>query len=114
MPSNANNSTDSEAFRAAIAAADAQKNPNYSQLAREFGICRSTLSRRHRGVTQSIREVHRNRQAKLSELQERSLVTYINKLSQRGIPSTSKIVRNLAENIAQNPIGKSWLPRFIQ
>ncbi|KAF2228337.1 hypothetical protein EV356DRAFT_458460, partial [Viridothelium virens] len=53
-------------------------------------------------------------QTKLSQQQERALVSYINKLSQRGIPPTSKLTRNLAENIAKTTVGKNWLSRFIK
>ncbi|KAF2228345.1 hypothetical protein EV356DRAFT_458426, partial [Viridothelium virens] len=50
----------------------------------------------------------------LSQQQERALVSYINKLSQRGIPPTLKLTRNLAENIAKTTVGKNWLLWFIK
>ena len=38
-------------MEAALAAANSQESPNYAAIAREFNVNRSTLSRRHRGVT---------------------------------------------------------------
>ncbi|KAF2230204.1 hypothetical protein EV356DRAFT_350994 [Viridothelium virens] len=58
MSLNANNSTDSENFRSAIAALDAQEVSNYSEIAKKFNVNRTTLSRRHKGLSQSISQAH--------------------------------------------------------
>ncbi len=42
------------------------------------------------------------------------LIARINKLSNRAIPPTSYIIRNLAEEIKGGPIGKNWVGQFIK
>ena len=44
----------------AIASLDLGKKVNYTQIAKEFGVDRSTLSRRARGVTHSYVKKHQN------------------------------------------------------
>ncbi len=94
--------------------ADLQTQPNYSAIARKFGCDRSALSKRHRGKTTSksvmISEVRRS----LTDCQEEVLITQINKLTDRGIPPTSQMVHNLAEEIIAGHIGKNWVGRFVQ
>ncbi|KAF2228336.1 hypothetical protein EV356DRAFT_458473, partial [Viridothelium virens] len=46
--------------------------------------------------------------------QENELVKYINTLLDCGIPPTLRLTRNLAENMVKTPLGKNWLPRFIE
>ena len=46
-----------QAIENAINALDRQLIPNYSQVAREFGIERITLMRRHKGICASRSEV---------------------------------------------------------
>ena len=61
---------------AAIKAIDS-RNPredfSYNQIAKEFGVVRSTLIRRHKGITQSRELAHK----KLHPQQEIELVWYI-------------------------------------
>src|SRR5205814_9729214 len=45
--------------------------------------------------------------------QEEVLIGQINRLTDRGIPPTSQIVRNLAEEIAGSSVGKNWTGTFI-
>jgi len=40
-----------DSIEAALAVLDLQSKPNYTQTAKEYGVDRSTLSRRHRNIT---------------------------------------------------------------
>jgi DNA invertase Pin-like site-specific DNA recombinase len=53
---------------------------NYTKIAKEFGVDRSTLSRRHRGV-QGPRDCQYEQQQVLSTHHEKQLISYINKLT---------------------------------
>jgi hypothetical protein len=48
-----NISTTMSSIEAALAAIASQKKPDYTAAAKKYGVDRSTLSRRHRGVTGS-------------------------------------------------------------
>jgi Tc5 transposase DNA-binding domain len=41
-------------------------------------------------------------------------VAYINKLSDRGLPSTPGIVRNLARELFKTEVGEHWVSRFCR
>ncbi|EKG09101.1 hypothetical protein MPH_13915 [Macrophomina phaseolina MS6] len=106
-------SLDMDPIEAALDDLKSQDPPNYKATAKKFGCCRTTLSRRHRGVTASqasSAESHRL----LNNNQERELVEYINKLSERGIPPTQAMVRNFAEEMAQQKPSKNWVSRFVK
>jgi hypothetical protein len=48
-----------------------------------------------------------HRQA-LTNAQKEALIGIINKLTDRRMPSTSAVVKNLAEEIRGAPVGKNW------
>jgi hypothetical protein len=102
-----------DSIEAALAACALSEAPNYAQIAREFKCNRSTLSRRHRGVTRAQEDLHESQQL-LSHHQEIELVKYINRLSEKGIPPTCSMVRNFAAEIAQIQPGQRWPYRFVQ
>ena len=101
-----------EAALAAIEAIQPRDRVNYTRVADQHDVARSTLSRRHRGATQS-RAANAQSQQKLSNAQELELVQYIKKLTRRGLPPTREMVQNFAANIAQTDVSKSWVTRFI-
>ena len=45
----------------------------------------------------------------LTDEQEEVLIGCINSLTDRGMPPTSQIVRNLAEEIRGSKVGKNWV-----
>jgi len=51
---------------------------------------------------------------RLTIQQEEVLIGHINKLTDRGIPPTSRIVRNLAEEIVGSSVGKNWTGEFVK
>ena len=85
---------------AALADLALQDSPNYTETARRFNVNRSTLSRRHRGVTVSIKE-GRQTTSILSNQQEKSLISYINQLTERGIPFTNAMIQVFARNLSK-------------
>jgi hypothetical protein len=76
----------------ALAAIAGEKNPCYSEVAREFDVNRNTLRRRHKGTTVSQDKYHQNLQL-LSPKQTRFLINYIKNLTSQGLPPTPVIVR---------------------
>ena len=102
-----------DSIEAALADLALQEAPNYGATAKKYGCDRSTLSRRHRGVTGSKTDA-RSSKSLLSIQQQKTLVDYINKLTARGLPPTQSMVANFAQDICHKPPGKSWVTRFIR
>ena len=78
----------------------------YQDIADNYGITRSTLSRQHRGVVASRDDADlANR--KLSPQQERELCEYIEVLTERHLPPTRQMVQNFAIEMAQEWVSDS-------
>jgi hypothetical protein len=60
---------------------------SYRKVAKMFGVDRTTLSRRHRGVQRSHR-TQAQHQLVLSPQQEEELVKYIERCTRNGLPPT--------------------------
>ena len=101
-----NNSITMDDIDEALKSLQLHNNPNVSAVAEQYYVDRSTLSRRFRGVTYS-HVVKCQNQGLLSPAQEKSLVQYINKLTETGIPPTVLIVHNFVYNIVGKRPGKS-------
>ena len=97
----------------AVQALRQQDKPNILAASKTYGVNRSTLSRRFNKVTQSEQVKHQN-QCLLSPQQERTLVQYINRLTEHGIPPTPAMVRNFAYDIVGNHPGRAWSHRFCK
>ena len=87
--------------------------PNYAKTGKKYGIERITLMRRHKGISTSKREATSIYYKLLTNTQEEALISQINKLTVRGLPPTSQIVRNLAEEIIGRDVGKNWTANFV-
>ena len=83
----------------------------YQKYADMFGVNRSTLSRRHRGITRS-REDGIEQQRNLSYKQEIELLQYIRTLTERGLPPTRQMTQSFASTIAHREVSMSWVDRF--
>ena len=79
---------------------------SYTKMANKYGVVRSTLIRRHQGITRSPRAKN-FKQQKLNPQQEKELVQYIKGLSERHIPPTREMIRNFASTIAQELVSES-------
>ena len=85
---------------------------SYRNVAKMFGVDRTTLSRRHQGRTHSNVEEARQRQL-LSPEQEFELVLYIERCTRRGLPPTREMIQNFAAAIAKWEVSESWVTRFL-
>ena len=106
-------STTMKPIELALAALESQGVIDYSATAREFGVDRTTLSRRHRGLTSS-RDSATDSCSLLTKQQQKELVTYINNLTAKGLPPTHSMVRNFAQDICKKRPGKNWVYRWVK
>jgi Tc5 transposase DNA-binding domain len=112
--SHANSMDHNARIQAAITDLESQERVNYRAAAKKWNLDRTTLARRHRGETGSNQEATSYARRQLTDIQEKTLIGYINKLSDRGLPPTPQIVKNLAEEIAGGALGKNWVARFCE
>jgi hypothetical protein len=84
-----------EAALAAIALLGPGEDINYTNIARTYGVVRSTLTRRHQCVTASCSTKAAGQQA-LHPQQELELLKYIKQLTERGLLPTQAMVRRFA------------------
>ncbi|EUC26989.1 hypothetical protein COCCADRAFT_76527, partial [Bipolaris zeicola 26-R-13] len=83
--------TNIEAAIGAINAPEPGEPFTYTEIAKRFGVNRSTLSQRHRGHRASRAEGYQK--LKLLHLhQEQALIAYINRLTDRGLPPTQSMI----------------------
>ena len=85
----------------------------YTEYADKYGCNRTTLSKRHRGV-QGTRAAQYESQRVLNDEQSRTLVEWVNRLTQRGLPPSNEMLRNFAKEIrgSENKPGKDWPRRW--
>ena len=107
------NSTKNKSIELAIADLKCQLKPNINATAKKYGLVESTLRRRFNGETMSIASARATTHQRLSTVQEEVLIDQINYLTDRGLPPTSSIVRNLAEELLQDRVGKNWTSNFV-
>ena len=96
----------------AIADLNLQEVPNIRGTAKKYGLVESTLRRRWKGQTKSSQAAAYQSKHRLTQVEEEALITQINRLTDRGIPPTNQIVRNLAEEMIQGSVGKNWAGDF--
>jgi hypothetical protein len=112
--SNVNSMDHNARIQAAIADLESQERVNYAATAKKWNLDRTTLARRHRGETVSNQDATSYARRQLTDVQEKTLIQYIDKLSNRGLPPTPQIVKNLAEEISQTKLGPNWVSRFCK
>jgi hypothetical protein len=113
---NYNNYTNMDPINAALAAIESRgpgESFTYSDIARKYGVVRSTLARRHQGTTLPRSEGYENQQ-NLNQHQEAELVRYIQRLTERGLPPTRTMIQNYASCIAKKEVSIRWTDRFIK
>jgi Tc5 transposase DNA-binding domain len=101
-------------IQAAITDLQSQERVNYSATAKRYNLERTTLAKRFQGKTVSNQEATSYARRQLTDTQEKTLIQYINKLSNQGIPPTPQIVKNLAVEIAGDKLGPNWVSRFCK
>ena len=97
-----------------IAHLNCEKQLSYRATAKLFGIEPSTLRRRHQGITVSRTKAFSTFHQRLNNVQEDELLRYINSLTDRHMPPTTQIIKNLAEEMLKGPVGKNWTAGFIK
>jgi Tc5 transposase DNA-binding domain len=107
-------STKNARIEAAMDQLDSQKKLNFAAAVRAYEIHPTTPARRYRGNAVSREEANSTFRQRLNNVQEDTLLHYIDTLMDRNIPPTSQIIRNLAKEILRGPVGKNWTSSFIQ
>jgi hypothetical protein len=102
-----------EAALAAIDSLEPGEKFSYRQIASKYGCNRTTLARRHEGVTVSCSDKAQNQRA-LHPQQEQELLQYIKQLTERGLPPTRAMIRRFGSYVAKRELGKGWVDRYIQ
>jgi hypothetical protein len=102
-----------ERLEAAIKEVNTLDKPNYSALAIKWDVHRSTLSRRHRGVTVSRTEATSIYHKLLTDAQEELLLQDIETLGKAGLYLTPRIIQNTVEGLVQHEIGDTWVYSFL-
>src|SRR5690606_27797011 len=97
----------------ALATLELEEKPNYTNIAKEYGVSRRTLSTSHRRISTSRSQADSNR-GKLNAGQQTRLNTYINDLCRRRFSPTTVMVQNFARDIAKQAVGKNWVSGFVQ
>src|SRR5580692_5995260 len=97
----------------ALASLERQLLPNYNGTAKEFNVHRTTLMCRHKGISTSREQATSEHKKCLTNTQEATLISVINKLSIRGLLPTTQIVKNLAEEIIGRKVNKNWMAHFV-
>jgi hypothetical protein len=87
---------------------------NCSQAAIAFGVDRTAIKRRMKGITRPRKEADSLFRQCLTSTQEQVLIKQINSLTNKGMPPTSQIVKNLAEEIRGKELGKNWVGQFVK
>lgn len=91
---------------AELDALDSNNDICYAEIAKKHSVARSTLSRKHRGVSGSRAEPGLARR-NLQPEQEAELVKYIEALTERKLPPTREMVQIYASDIAGHPVSHS-------
>jgi hypothetical protein len=86
--------------------------PNYRQISEKYGLTRTTLMRRFLSLCTSRQEVTSIYHKLLTDTQEEALITQINKLTVRGMPLITKIVKNLVKEVIRRKI-HNWTAHFV-
>ncbi|KAF2182033.1 DDE-domain-containing protein [Zopfia rhizophila CBS 207.26] len=100
-------------IEAALADLESQNPPNYSATARKYNVGRSTLSRRHRGLTVS-REAYIENISILTQEQENNLISYIKRLTAMSLPPTNKMVENFVHDLTGHWVHKNFVTEWWQ
>lgn len=103
-----------EQIQLAIAHLNRLEKPNLTAVAKKFGLNRSTLSKRYKGISVSKQQSISETRQRLNEVQEDEILRHIDALTNKFIPPTTQIVKNLAEEILHAEVGKNWPARFVK
>ena len=106
--------TNNTALELALAELRSQDKQNYKATAKKHNVHESTLRRRFLGLQSSSAVASSLYRQRLSAVQEGALIEQINYLTDRSIPPTSQMVKNMAEAMIGDSVGKNWTGEFIR
>ena len=98
----------------AVAAIQRGEFIHFNNAADYYECSRTAVSRRIRGLTKSKKQANSFWHQCLTIEQEEVLIHRINLLTDRAMPPTSHIVKNLVEEIRGAPVGKNWVGQFVK
>jgi hypothetical protein len=102
------------AINKAVAAIQRGEFVHYANAAEHYECSSSAVSRRIRGLTKSKKDANSIWHQCLTIEQEELLIHRINVITDRSMPPTSHIVRNLVEEIRGKQVGKNWVGQFVK
>jgi hypothetical protein len=114
MTTMAHNSTFEARIEAAIDDLESQDVPLYRPTARKYNLTHTTLRQRYLGIQLSRPAADSECRQRLTKVQEEVLIKHINDFPDRGLPPTTQIVKNLAEEIIHGTVGKNWVGQFVR
>jgi hypothetical protein len=91
----------------AIADLETQERPNIKATAEKYEVKRKTLENRWKGKSVLIKKAVSTYRQCLTNSQEKALIAIINDLTDRNMPLTTAIVKNLAEEIRGYAVRKN-------
>ena len=96
----------------ALAELGKQTKPNFLGVSNKYKVNRTTLSRQFKGTQRSRRQFLSESHQCLTNDQEEVVVRWINQFTERSIPPTSQLVKNVAEEVAGRVVNKNWPAMF--
>jgi len=98
----------------AVAAIQRGEFIHYANTTQHYKCSRSAVSRRMRALTKSKKDTNSFWYQCLTNEQEEVLIYRINTLTNRGMPPTSHIIKNLTEELRGKQVGKNWVGQFVK
>jgi hypothetical protein len=84
-----------------------QKNPNLLSTSKKYEVNWTTLTRHFNSTQMSRADFLSESVQCLTRDQEKVVIGFINKLTNRHCPPTSQIVRNVAKEVSKGPVRKN-------
>jgi hypothetical protein len=84
-----------------------QKNPNLLGTSKKYEVNRTSLTRHFNSTQMSKADFLSESVQCLTRDQEKVVIGFINKLTNRHCPPTSQIVHNVAEEVSGGSVGKN-------
>ncbi|KAF1837645.1 hypothetical protein BDW02DRAFT_490954 [Decorospora gaudefroyi] len=97
---------------AAIEAREPGESFSYREVAKRFGVDRTTLSRRYQGNSQPHIEAMQEHHI-VDPHYEKELVQYIESLTARGLPPSKSMIKNFASTVSKWEVLDRWVDRFL-
>ena len=107
-----NSPTHDERMRLALLELSKETKPNLLGTSKKYNVNRTTLSRHFRGTQRSRAEYFSESRQCLNYAQEKVVISFINRQTERFLPPTSQLVHNVAEEVCGQPINKNWVSMF--